>query len=189
MLQRVFVDADVLASRTQYEWLALLRDETGSSFQLHSSSDVVVDAVRVWRRRNPAVPRISSRRRLDRLVASLDEVVGAVHDDVDFDGEGRRDVAVHDDAVAAGAHVLLSSTVRDVGGDILPFEIYTPDQFFCLVDDTAAAHVRNVTILQEHRIGRRGRGVPAEPLADALVAAGCPAFAERVSSHLRTLAG
>lgn len=189
MLQRVFVDADVLASRTPYEWLALLRAEDDTSFQLHSSSGAVVDAVRLWRRRAPAVRGGASRRRLDLLVASLDEVVGAVAADVDFDAPDRPVIPVQADAMASGAQVLVSSNVSPPVGDELPFEIYTPDELLCLVDDSAASAVRNVTLLQDHRARRPDAGRATESLTATLTAAGCPAFAERVAAHLRALAG
>jgi hypothetical protein len=178
----VFVDADVLASRTPYEWLALLRDET-DAFQLHSSPAVVADAVRLWRSRDPAAREAAAPRHLVLLTASLDEVVGdGVVGDGDTGAEpdhpGRVGGSAVEDAVASGAQVLLSSSVRTSGtDDHLPFEVFTPDQFLCLTDDTAPAAVRDVT-----------RQRAAEPLAAALAAAGCPAFAARVAAHLRAIA-
>lgn len=187
VLQRIFVDADVLAARTPYEWLVLLRDETGGSFQLHSSADVVEDAVRRWVRRDPVAREPVSAQQLDLLATSLDEVV--MFDEVTPQRDDRRSTPLHD-AVTTGAHVLLSSAERDLADeDLLPFEIYTADQFLCLVDDSAAPAVRNVAVQQEHRARRQAEGGALEPLtaalADALADAGCRAFAERVASHLR----
>ena len=174
MPHRVFVDADVLASRTPYEWLVLLRDET-DAFQLHSSPAVVADAVRLWRSRDPSTRAAAVPRRLALLTASLDEVVGGGDTDAEPGVGGRAGGSAVADALTTGAHVLLSATARaGEDGDRLPFEICTPDEFLCLTDDAAPAAVREVT---RHRA--------AEPLEDALAAAGCPAFAERVASHLR----
>jgi len=45
MAQRVFVDANVLFSRTLYDWLFLLRIESrGRLFQIHTSWDVINEA-------------------------------------------------------------------------------------------------------------------------------------------------
>ncbi len=182
MLHRVFVDSDVLAARTPYAWLALLRDETGS-FQLHSSAGAVADSVRLWSRPESA-RRAAAPRRLELLVSSLDEVIGGVEPDLDLDAavEPRRAAA---DATVAGAHLLVSA--RGGGGetgDPQSFEVYTPDEFLCLIDDTAYADVRHVTSGQ---LARRSPHAP-ESLTEALTAAGCPAFAERVSSHRHALA-
>jgi hypothetical protein len=176
---RVFVDADVLASRTPYEWLGLLRDET-DAFQLHSSPAVVADAVRLWRSRDPAAREAAAPRRLALLIASLDEVVGAADTDAEPGVGGRAGDSAVADALTTGAHVLLSASARaGEDGDRLPFEICTPDEFLCLTDDAAPAAVRAVT-------GQRA--TEAEALADALAGAGCPAFADRVASHLRAIA-
>lgn len=177
MPQRVFVDADVLASRTPYGWLGLLRDET-DAFQLHSSPAVVADAVRLWRSGDPSTRAAAAPRRLALLTASLDEVVGVIETDAEPGVGGRVGDSAVADAVATGAHVLLSASARTAeDGDRLPFEICTPDEFLCLMDDAAPAAVREVA-------RRRAAG----PLADALLAAGCPAFAERVASYLRAIA-
>jgi hypothetical protein len=177
----VFVDADVLAARTPYAWLGLLRDETGA-FQLHSSPAVLADAVRRWRSRDPSARAAAAPRRLALLTASLDEVVGAADTDAEPGAGGRVGDSVVADAVAGGAQVLLSSSVRAAeGGDRLPFEICTPDEFLCLTDDAAPAAVRDLT-------RQRAAEPLADALADALFAAGCPAFAERIASHLRSLA-
>ncbi|MFE5408227.1 hypothetical protein [Microbacterium sp. NPDC056569] len=184
MLQRVFVDADVLAARPPYEWLALLRHQTGS-FQLHSSAGVVADSVRLWSRRQPP-RRAAARRRLELLATSLDEVLGAVDADIDLDQAVEPPLAATD-AAAGRADVLVSTRLHGVAADgPLPFEVCTPDEFLCLVDDTAGADVRRVASEQCRRARRAGEDPYS--LAEALTAAGCPAFAQRVSSHLRSLA-
>jgi hypothetical protein len=183
VLQRVFVDADVLAARIPFEWLARVRDET-HAFQLHSSAVVVADAVRIWRDRDPAARGASARRRRDLLVAALDELAEAERDvDIDALPDGS---TAHDAAVMSGAHILLSSRARDTpDADLLPFELATPDEFLCLVDDLAGAAVRNVALELARRDGAETRGA-VDRLARALLAAGCPAFARRVRAHLRT---
>lgn len=184
MLQRVFVDADVLAARIPFEWLALLRDETGA-FQLHSCTAVVTDAVRIWRERDPAARGASAERRRDLLVAALDELVDT-HVDVDTDALDSGGARAHEVAVRSGADILLSSRAREIAdADVLPFELSTPDDFLCLVDDLAGAAVRNVALEQARRGGGAAPGA-VEPLTHALIAAGCPGFTERVRAHLRT---
>lgn len=177
MPHRVFVDADVLASRTPYEWLALLRDETDGAFRLQSSSAVVADAVRLWRAQDPVRREAAAPRRLALLIDTLDEVMDTIATDAASGPASQVSGSAVGDAVAGGAHVLLTSHVRATGDeDRLPFEVWTSDEFLCRLDDEDAAAVGRVT-------AQRG----TEPLADLLIAAGCPAFAERVASHLREI--
>ncbi|WP_052309149.1 hypothetical protein [Saccharomonospora cyanea] len=74
--------------------------------------------------------------------------------------------------------------------DLLPYEVYEPDEFFILIDGSAPSHVRTATRQQtEYWSGRRGRA----PLAKYLAKAGCPGSRNtsvciRVSSHFRATA-
>lgn len=43
MMQRVFVDANVLYSRTLRDWTFLFRGSTDGMFQLHSTEDVFAE--------------------------------------------------------------------------------------------------------------------------------------------------
>lgn len=182
MLHRVFVDSDVLAARTPYEWLALLRRQTGS-FQLHSSAGVVADSARLWSREHPA-RRTAAGRRLALVAATLDEVIGAIDPDIDLD-EAVEPGLVAAEVAACAAHVLVSTRRQPITDDaVLPFEVWTPDEFLCLVDDSARTDVREVV---SRRHGGIRRTSEDGRLAEALAGAGCPAFADRVSSHLQAL--
>lgn len=81
--------------------------------------------------------------------------------------------------------------MKDFGDlDALPYEVYTPDQFFCLVDDGAPDSVREVCRDQIAYWNRRKRdGKKVKPLADALREAGCPEFATHVKTHVIVLSG
>jgi hypothetical protein len=93
--------------------------------------------------------------------------------------------------VASRADILLTSNGRDFGdADLLPYEIYTPDEFFLLVDDSAPEQVRRVTLKQvKYWEAKEHRGENVKPLNVALADAGCNEFATRVRLHLQTLAG
>jgi hypothetical protein len=189
VIHRVFVDANVLASRTLRDWLFLLRNETAGMFQLHSTFDVLVEAVRAWRRAHPTAPGGRTRELFDLLDRNLDEVLGDYVVDVTFEGD-RGDLHVHAAAADTGAHILVTNNVRDFGDpDALPYELCTPDAFFCLIDDGAAAYVREVTRTQVAYWASRRDKQKAIGLDQALVDAGCPEFAVRVQKHLRTLSG
>lgn len=86
---------------------------------------------------------------------------------------------------AARREELLRAVLDDVTSDGAGAEALTPDEFLCLVDDEQPARVRAVTLRRQHDLDRRRQvGVRAASLTDALMAAGCPAFAERVAAHL-----
>ncbi|MFD4960194.1 hypothetical protein [Microbacterium sp. NPDC058389] len=162
--QRFFVDADVLATPTPFCWLAMLRDETDGAFQLHTSPDELTAATLEWRTSHQAADASTAARREHLLRAVLDEVTGATESDVHL---------------APASHA-------GAGG---PDEHWTPDEFLCLVDDESGPSVRALTRRRQDDVERRrAAGLPTDSLTDALVAAGCPAFAERVSAHLRALA-
>ncbi|MDQ7876949.1 hypothetical protein Q9R08_03075 [Microbacterium sp. QXD-8] len=79
---------------------------------------------------------------------------------------------------------VLSSRARESADtDHLPFELSTPDEFLCVVDDLAGAAVRNLGLELVRRGGADARSAVG-PLTHALSAAGCPAFAGRVRARL-----
>lgn len=191
MAQRVFVDSNVLASRTLRDWLFLLRNETGMMFQVHTTFDVLIEAVRVFRRRHPDADGRATKDLFDHLQNNVDEVLGDFPGNVDFDGADRHDLHVHAATLACRADKLLTANTRDFPeSDDLPYEVYAPDDFFLLVDDSAPSRVMSVTRTQaQYWQRRRDMGHTVKALDDALIDAGCIAFAERVHKHLRTLSG
>lgn len=183
-MHHVFVDSNVLGSKTLYDWLFLLRRETDSLFTLSASDDVLDEAHRVWRRRHPTANGAMRTKREALFRSSLDEVVGewaggtAPVKDVD-------DTHVHNAAVSVGADIVLTRNVGDFGDlDALPYDLYTPDEFFCLIYASDAQSVETVTEKQEHYWLERSdkhRTVTFESLSDALLTAGCPEFASIVN--------
>ena len=81
--------------------------------------------------------------------------------------------------------------IKDFGDpDLLPYDLYTPDQFFCLVESSYSFLVREVTRSQNsYWQNRRAKGDSVTGLAEALEKAGCPKFAAIVAKHLRMLSG
>lgn len=144
---RVFVDADVLATRTPLCWLAMLRDETGA-FRLVTSPDALAAATSQWRAHHPDAATADAARR--------EELLRGVLDDVTTDGAT---------------------------------QALAPDEVLCRIDDEAAGSVRALTRRRQRELGaRHAAGIRSTSLTDALAAAGCPAFAERVAAHLRAIA-
>lgn len=182
MPHRVFVDSNVLVSRAIRDWLFLLRHETDGMFQTHSTVDVIAESVRAVRRMKPRLDGAITHELQRRLIENLDEIQATFDGTLPFAGRDRDDFHVHAAAVASHADILLTSNGRDFGDPAtLPYDIWTPDEFFVLVDDSAPAHVARVTADQH----RYWSAKPSQRnLADALVAADCPRFAARVARHV-----
>lgn len=189
MIQRVFVDANVLYSKTLRDWIFLLKlAGNGNMFQLHCTEDVLDEALYHLRRDHPEWKgqQIANIRR--NIVGALDEIVTDFDPSMDFPGSDENDRHVQAAAVASGAHILVTAdknlrSMADI--DSLDYEIYSPDEFFVHVDDSSSRLVLRVT--EEQREYWSKRNSPG--LIAALKSADCPEFAHRVNQHLRTLSG
>ncbi len=191
MPPRAFVDSNVLASRTLRDWIFLLRNEVPGMYELWGSLDIVAEAIRVVRRQHPDAGGDITAGLTELLHANLNEVLTRYPAARDFAGSDPDDQHVHAAAVACGASYLITDNPSDFGDpDELPYELYTADDFFCLVDDGAGSHVLEVTRKQAaYWQSRRAEGHTTKPLDVALADAGCSQFAARVTNHLRVLAG
>ena len=191
MTQRVFVDANVLFSRTLRDWLFQLRNAAPEMFQLHSTEDVLAETLYRLRRKNPAWDGGQITRLRESLVENLDEILTDFDATVAYDGSDPNDRHVHAAAVSCSADILLTNDTGFVSledADRLPYEVQSADEFFVLIDNSAASYVQRVTDSQR-RYWASSKSAGSRGLAEALVASGCPEFAKRVTIHLRTLSG
>ena len=70
--------------------------------------------------------------------------------------------------------------------DRLDYEIYAPDEFFVLVDDSSPSLVRTTV---KRQITYRSRRANSDfDFAQALINSGCPVFADRVKLRCQELA-
>jgi predicted nucleic acid-binding protein len=187
MPKRVFVDANVWVSRTLRDWLCLLRAEIPSMFQLHTTEDVLAEAVARLRELHPQRDGGATTRLRAAIIASIDELVDDFPGGTPWSGTDAKDQHVHAAAVAARAEVLLTEDRGFHELDGLPYEVLCCDDFFVLVDDAVSWHVR-ATVRRMNRYWAT-RPAPHVGLSTALVRAGCPAFARRVDGHLRACSG
>ncbi|NUT48139.1 MAG: PIN domain-containing protein [Saccharothrix sp.] len=187
---RVFVDANVLYSRTLRDWLALLQlRSSGDVYTVYWTEDVLAETIYRLRRSHPEWNGAKITRIRDLIAATFEG--GRVEEfsiDDSFPGSDGDDRHVHAAAVACRADIVLTADKGFLSSgrepDSQPYEAYGPDDFFMLVDDSAAALVRLVT--REQTMYWTRRGTRAD-LAGPLIAAGCPRFAERVRAHQRKL--
>jgi hypothetical protein len=193
MAQRVFVDANVLFSRATRDWLFLLRQETDSMFQIHCTEDVLAETLYNLRRANPGWDGARTAHLRTHLAGSLDEILQDFDGSIEYTGDDPDDRHVHAAAVACNADILLTGDngfKHSASADLLPYSVYTPDEFFVLIDDSSSQQVQRVTEKQRQywaQVAAKGR--PTKTLADALIDSQCPDFAIRVQGHLRTLSG
>lgn len=186
----MFVDSNVLGSRTLYDWLFILRMHS-EMFSLTVTPDVLDEGHRVWRRKHPSVGGGARKSREQRFRENFDEILE------DWAGGDAPNLAdphdqhVHNAAVYCQADILLTINIKDFGDPVLlPYDLYTPDEFFCLVGRSAPYVVREATRFQnEYWQGRRDRGDKVKGLAEALTGAKCPEFAMIAAEHLRMLTG
>lgn len=191
-LVRVFVDATVLMSRTQRDWLFHARVVTeGRMFSLQTSEDVLAETLAKLRDKNPHW----DGGQITQVRKSVFEVFDNVLDDfpggLAFPGADEGDTHVHAAAVHAGATMLLTSDsdfldLRDSDDPRIAYEPIDPDSFFVLLDDAGQAHVREMTQRQINYYSARSK---KPELVDKLRRAGCPGFAERVEERIAQNAG
>lgn len=183
MPKRVFVDTNVLVSRTLRDWVCLLRAEIPWMFQLHTTEDVLAETIATLRALHPQRDGGATTRLRAAILGSIDELVADFPGDVPWSGTDPKDRHVHAAALSARAEVLLTEDRGFHALDDLPYEVMCCDHFFVLVDDTSPWGVRaTVRRMNGYWASRPG---PHPGLVTALVRAGCPAFALRVADHLR----
>jgi predicted nucleic acid-binding protein len=184
MTQRVFVDANVLYSRTLRDWLFLLRVESnGGMFQIHTSWDVINEAGDKLRNAHPEWPGGAISSLMKKIQEIFDEII-TVYPGGQVEGiadEG--DWHVHHAAEACHADILLT---EDTGfeSDDTHYEVYTCDEFFLEVEKSAPEVVGRVVKRQVPFWANRG----GKQLPDALRDAECPKFAEVALKHIQKLA-
>ncbi|MFC8304941.1 PIN domain-containing protein [Specibacter sp. NPDC057265] len=184
MALRVFVDANVLFSRTLRDWLFMLRLETGVGvFQLHTTWDVINETGAKLRDKHSKAPGSLIANLMNKCQEHFDEILedfpgGPV---VSIADEG--DWHVHHAAEASRADILLT---EDAGfdSDGSNYEAYNCDDFFVEVYTSAPDAVKRVVEHQARYWAARG----GMQLPDALRAARCPKFASAVLGHIKQMA-
>lgn len=189
-VQRVFVDANVMASRVQRDWLFMLAGEV-RMFDTYITEDVLAETIRAFRRARPDADGGQVTRLRAALVRAADHMVDDFPGALTFVGADQHDQHVHAAASACGAHKLLTCdggflNMDEALMDQLPYEPYHPDDFFVLINDSASHAVR--AVVQDQLRYWQGRGGRPQ-LAEKLESAQCPQFAEVVRHHLAALGG
>lgn len=185
------MDANILYSRTLRDWVFMLANATGRRmFRLVSTEDVLVEVEYHLRRNNPRADGATITRIRKLFEEQFDQLLRDYPGDIAYPGSDPNDHHVHTAATACGAQILLTAdagfTRLGDASDLLDYEVFQPDDFLILIDDSDPDAVRAVTLRQAKYWSQR-KG--SRKLDAALRAAGCPEFAGRISVHLRELCG
>lgn len=189
----VFVDANVLYSRTLRDWFCMIgTSAAGEVYQARWSEDVLTEALYHLRRQHPEWPSGKIEVVRTHLVTHLGHCKVTDFPVADsFLGSDPDDHHVHSAAVHCQADMVLTADPRGLladgrDPDELPYEIWEPDEFFCYVDDCAPDVVRHEVKAQVAYWAGRCQG--DVDLPGSLRRADAPEFAERVRRHLQVIA-
>lgn len=157
-------------------------------FYVHCTEDVLAETISSLRNLRPTMSgaEITTLRR--HLIGALDELVDDFDATIEYPGSDPDDLHVHAAAVACRADILLSDDKGFAGNDQLRYEVFTSDDFFALIDDSAPWLVRR-TVREINQYWQKRQQTSQHGLLASLSAAGCPNFAKRVERHLRVLSG
>ena len=182
-MERVFVDANILYSRTIRDWLFALSTSKMQMFDLFSSEDVFAEVVYHYRRRNP-------KRELFNVVDHYD----CERAQADYMGADPNDLHLHAAAVDNDCSVLLTNdrklyaSLDESQLDGLPYSVCTADDFFCdLAESSAVLLDQAVTCELQYWSKKCPDGVT--DFADRLTRAECPRFAYLVKRALMRKSG
>lgn len=192
----VFVDANVLFSRTLRDWTLMIGAEC-NRFAVISSRDCLVEAIAKIRERNPAAEGGMIHHIHDLIERSLHDLI-TTYPGGPIDGiADEKDWHVIHAATEAGAKILVTSNVRDFApvAESLPFDLYSPDELFDLVWKNDPRAVEQVTREQLRYWNDRAERFKAESrpapkgLSRALRDAGASGFADTITQILHKLSG
>lgn len=186
---RVFLDANILYSRTLRDWFCILSQESGiDGIALYWSEDVLAEMIYHLRKKNPHLSdnEVGGWRRT--LISSFPHaVITGYSIDPELLIGDPFDAHVIAAAQTGEVGYLVTSNIKDFSKHAGPleFEIYTPDDFLCLAarrrpDATYAATKRQLAYWK----GRSG----STQLPEALIGAGAPLFAAEVRKILQRIA-
>jgi len=184
----VFLDANVLFSKTLRDWLFMMRVETdGGMFVLHTSEDSLTEVLYRKRKHLPQAGGSATAAVQTRVREFMDEIHDSFEGVSDFPGKDVHDSHIHAAALAAQASYLISDDrgFHEIDPELLPYEVHSTDSFLMLISENVPHLVKAVISKQLRHYEKRN---DAKILSQALLDAGCPLFATRVDEHLARMA-
>lgn len=187
----IFLDANILLSRTFRDWFCLIDQESGhEGIQLRWSEDVLAEFVYHLRKKNPSASEEQTgglRRRIEMTCPEALISNYLIREDLVQSGRDKFDAHVVAVAEHGGVDYLVTENVKDFQSfaDEYEFEIYTADEMLCLINERRPDVVRTVIQRQLPYWAKRPK---SKSLYEALEDAQAPKFAEKVKIQLRRLA-
>ncbi len=182
----IFVDANVLVSRTLRDWLGVLHLHGDNVMQICWSEDVIAETVHALRRIHPEWDGGRITHVHDLIVGQFENGrIDAYPTRADFSGDDPLDGHVDAAARACRADFLLTQNLRHFPANEY-YEVIDCDDLFCLIDDSQPRLVRAATAEQ---IGYWTSKREEALLVEHLRSAGCPLFADRVRGHIFDFGG
>lgn len=159
-------------------------------FQLYYTEDIVAETIAKIRDKHPEFTGGKITRIADLLRQTMIRLDDFSVDPSSYPGRDEGDLHVHSAAQSAGIDKLLTYDngfleLPDAEKDLLNYEIFAPDDFFMLVQNSDARIVRTVTQQQFQYWKNKSGSRPDLP--QHLVDAGCPCFAAAVEQHVKDL--
>lgn len=185
----VLVDANALYSRTLRDWLALcyLHGPDGW-FEVMWTEDIMAEVIYHLRKDHPTASDQQIGGVRDKLVGTFSRGrIAGYAIDAKIPYPDIFDAHVHAAAVHASVDIVLTADngFEKLGErlDELPYEVHSPDSFFCLLDDSSPRAIKAVIRAQfDYWTARLGQF----NLCTHLENAGAPEFADRVRAHLQS---
>ena len=179
----VVVDADVLYSRTLRDWVLQYALRT-SIYVLKWTEDILAETLNSLRNDHPGWDGAVILRIREKVVGSLriEHRIEEYPADPNYRGKDPGDAHIHAAAIACGADIVLTCNGSDFlpmdgSADDLPYEIYGPDDFLLLVDQSSPESTYSMIAAQmAYFYGKYG----SCDLPGFLKLAGAPRFAEKV---------
>lgn len=186
----VLPDANIWVSQTLHSWFALIAAETRGDWRFYWTEDILAEALYHRRKRWPQAPSCWVEKARDRLMVSMgDHRIDSFEIDTSVSYPDGFDAHVHSAAVKAGiAHVVSDDRKGFVGlyadPDDCPYEVYTADEFLCLVADSAIPVIDAVIKLQYEYFCGLGKSFS---LPSKLEAANAHRFADVVRQRMQVI--
>lgn len=186
----IFLDANILYSRTLRDWFALISLNSGAEgIALRWSEDVMTEFIYHLRRKNPGASDHNVGLWREKLTSAFPNAMISGYEISPEFLQGRDQFDAH--VLAAATHGRVDYLVTANPGDFeefadrLEFEIFRPDDMLCLMIERRPDAVLAATKKQcQYWAGRPdSKSLPA-----ALIDAGTPDFARHIQAQLATLA-
>lgn len=186
----IFLDANVLYSRTLRDWFSLIALDSGvEGLTLRWSEDVMTEFIYNRRRANPAASDSDIGRLRKVLTETFPEAMISgyrIHPSL-VEGKDKFDAHVLAAAAHGNVDYLVTANYKDFEqfAESFEFEIFLPDDMLCLIEERRPDAVQSAILKQGSYWGARPG---SKKLPEALADAGAPNFAALVRAKLSRMA-